>query len=99
MSACLSQPTPIHSHRSGFRSKFGTLCGGTVFGRSNTHHRPADNVARSQQIEVFVDLTNTAGLVSVPDLTVGGEGHDLADVRIVAPERPMKGLLTRHPRE
>src|SRR5215468_11106123 len=51
-----------------FRSKFGTLCGGTVCGRSDTHHRPADNVARSQQVEVFVDLIETDGLDGVLDL-------------------------------
>src|SRR5215471_13231430 len=85
--------------RSRFRSKFGTLCGGTVCGRSKTHHRPADDVTRSQHVEVFVDLIKTDGLDCVLDLPFGGEGHDLAEVRIVAPKRPMKGLLARHPRE
>src|SRR5262249_31761074 len=81
------------------RNNFGILCGGPAGGRTNTHHRPADNVARSQLVEVFVDLIEADVRDRVLDLPFGGEGHDLAEVRVVAPERPVKSLLARHPRE
>src|SRR5262245_60756902 len=82
-----------------FRRKLRMLCGGMVCGQSKAHDRPADNVAGSQPLEVFVDLIETDDRDGVLDLASGGEGHDLAEVGIVAPERPMKGLLARHPRE
>src|SRR5262245_14285019 len=82
-----------------FRRKLGMLRGGPAGGRSNIHHRPADDVARSQLVEVFVDLIESDGLDRVLDLPFGGERDDFAEVRVVAPERSVKGLLARHPRE
>src|SRR5262249_57730655 len=81
------------------RRKLGMLRGGPAGGRSNTHYRPADDFARSQLVEVFVDLIETDGLNRVLDLAFGGEGHDLAEVRIVAPERSVKCLRARYPRK
>src|SRR5262245_36478481 len=82
-----------------FRRKLGMLRGGPAGGRSHTHHRPADDVAGAQLVEVFVDLIESDGLDRVLDLPFGGECHDFAEVRVVAPERPVKGLLARHSRE
>src|SRR5262245_18605772 len=66
---------------------------------SERHRRPADDPIVPQEIEIFVDLVETDGLDGVLDLAFSGERHDLAQVRVVAPEGPMKRLLARHPRE
>src|SRR5262249_3565461 len=66
---------------------------------SELHHRPADDLIVPLEIEIFVDLVETDGLDGVLDLAFSGERHDLAQVRVVAPEGPMKRLLARHPRD
>ena len=50
--------------RSRLGSNLGTLCGVTVWGRSTTHHRPADDVPRSRHVEVFVDLIRTEVIIN-----------------------------------
>src|SRR6516225_8740289 len=67
--------------------------------RSEFHHGSSDDVVAPHEIQKLVDLLETDGLDGVLDLAFGGERHDLAEVRIVAPEGPMEGLLARHPRE
>src|SRR5215813_2016588 len=66
---------------------------------SELHHRPADDVVASQEVQIFVDLLKADGLDGMLDLAFSGERHDLAQVRVIAPERPMKGLLARHARK
>src|SRR5262249_60233577 len=66
---------------------------------SEPHHRPADHVVASQKVQIFVDLLKADGLDGMLDLAFSGERHDLAQVRVIGPEGPMKGLLARHARK
>ena len=50
--------------RSRLGSNLGTLGGVTVWGRSKTHHQPADDVPRSRHVEVFVDLIRTDVIIN-----------------------------------
>src|SRR6516164_5403108 len=68
-------------------------------GRSKLHHSPTDNFSRSQQIEIFIDLVEREHLEGVADPSLSSERHDLAQVGVVAPERAMKSLFARNPRE
>jgi len=68
-------------------------------GRSKLDNSPADNVSRSQQVEMLVDLVKSNDLDGVADLVLSSQRHDLAQVRVVAPERAVKGLFARNPRE
>src|SRR5262249_13194874 len=67
--------------------------------RSDFHHGSSDDVVAPHESQKLVDLLESDGLDGVLDLAFGGERHDLAEVRIVAPEGPMEGLLARHARE
>src|SRR5215470_19023290 len=66
---------------------------------SKLHHGSADNFSRSQQIEIFVDLLKLEDFEGVADLALSRQRHDLGQVGIVAPERTVKGLFARNPRE
>src|SRR5215470_16553511 len=79
--------------RSSFRSKFGMLCGRLVCGRSKTHHRPADHVARSHPPEVLVDLIEPDDLDGVTNLGLCRKRHNLGQVGVVSPERAVKGVF------
>src|SRR5215468_9464322 len=68
-------------------------------GRSKLHHGPADNFSRSQQVDIFVDLVEREHLEGVTDFALSSERHDLAQVVVVAPERAVKSLFARNPRE
>ena len=57
------------------------------------HHSSANNVARSEQIKVLVDLIKIEELDAVTNLVLGGKRHDLTQVCVVAPKRAMKGLF------
>src|SRR5262249_41321252 len=67
--------------------------------QSKLHHSPADNFSRSQQVEIFIDLVEREHLQGVADPFLSSERHALAQVGVVAPERAMKGLFARNPRE
>src|SRR5215470_3180952 len=67
--------------------------------QSELHHGSANNVARSEQINVLVDFIKFEELDAVTNLVLGGKRHDLTQVRVVAPIRAMKGLFAGHARE
>jgi hypothetical protein len=67
--------------------------------QSELHHGSANNVARSEQIKVLVDFIKFEELDAVTNLVLGGKRHDLAQVRIIASKRAMKGLLAGYARE
>src|SRR5215471_14613970 len=67
--------------------------------RSELHHSSANNVARSEQINVLVDFIKFEELDAVTNLVLGGKRHDLTQVRVVAPIRAMKGLFAGYARE
>src|SRR5262247_1232185 len=66
---------------------------------SKLHHGSADNFSRSQQVEIFVELLELEDFEGVADLVLSRQRHDLGQVGIVAPERTVKGLFARNPRE
>jgi hypothetical protein len=49
--------------------------------QSELHHGSADNVARSEQINVLVDFIKFEELDAVTNLVLGGKRHDLTEVR------------------
>src|SRR5215469_939212 len=67
--------------------------------RSKLHHGPADNFSRPQPIDVLVDLVEREHLEGVTDFALSSERHDLAQVVVVTPERAVKSLFARNPRE
>ena len=67
--------------------------------RSELHYRSADDAVTSEEVQIFVDLFEADSLDGMLDLSFGGERHDLAEICVVTPEGPMKGLLSRHARE
>src|SRR5262249_10572038 len=67
--------------------------------RSKSHHDPADNVARSQPLEIFVDLVEPDDIDGVSNLVLPRARHDLDQVEIVAAGGAMKGLFARNARE
>src|SRR5215470_6590019 len=67
--------------------------------QSELHHGSANNVARSEQINVLVDFIKFEELDAVTDLVLGGKRHDLTQIRFVAPLRAMKRLFAGHARE
>ena len=66
---------------------------------SELHYRSADDAVTSEEVQIFVDLFEADSLDGMLDLSFGGERHDLAEICVVTPEGPMKGLLSRHSRE
>src|SRR5262249_43902852 len=63
------------------------------------HHGPSHDVARPQQVELFVDLVEREYFERVTDLSLGHKRQNFADVGVVAPERAVENLFTRHPRK
>src|SRR5262249_23489573 len=67
--------------------------------RSKLHHGSTDNLSSSHQVEIFVELLELEDFEGVANLALSGQRHDLSQVEVIAPERAMKGLFTRNPRE
>src|SRR5262249_26361397 len=59
---------------------------GSSPGGSERHHRAADNLARPEELEIFVELVEGDGLDGVADLAFRSQDHDLAEVGVVPPE-------------
>src|SRR5215467_10953436 len=67
--------------------------------RSELHHRPADDLSRSQPLDVLGHLIERENVHCVANLVLGSQRHDLAQIRVVAPERAVQSLFTRNPRK
>src|SRR5262249_24321043 len=63
--------------------------------QSELHHGSANNVARSDQIKLLIDFIKFEERDAVTNLVLGGKRHDLGQVRVVAPVRPVKCLFAR----
>src|SRR5499425_1695068 len=67
--------------------------------RSELHHRSADDLSRSQPLDVLGHLIERENVHCVANLVLGSQRHDLAQIRVVAPERAVQSLFTRNPRK
>ena len=88
--------SPIAVDHGGVREK---AAAGHPGRQSEGYHCPPDDFSRPKQIDVLVDLIERDRLDRVADLPLCSKGHDLAQVGVAAPERAVKGLFTRNPRE
>src|SRR5262249_42000697 len=88
--------SPIAVDHGGVREK---AAPGPPGRKSERYHCPPDDFSRPKQIDVLVDLIERDRLDRVADLPLCSKGHDLAQVGVAAPERAVKGLFTRNPRE
>src|SRR6516162_3089077 len=82
-----------------FPFKWRSASAGSRCRRSKLHHSSAVDCSLSQQVDIFVDLAKREHVEGVADLVLRSERHDLAQVVVVAPERAVKGLFARNPRE
>src|SRR5262249_32105516 len=104
-SATIGSAQPPTRRRRGPSSPYGAAaCGnkprqGHPARQSELDHCPPDNFSRPKQINVLVDLIERDRLDRVADLPVSSKRHDLAEVGVAAPDRAVKGLLSRNPRE
>jgi len=63
----------LHRACQGLSSAIGSLRQSSKF-----HHGPANNVARSQQVEIFVKLVERDGFYCVADFSVSSKSHHFA---------------------